>query len=39
MSKYLDQEGVQALWSKIKDRDTKRDNYFNYKDEFIPLNG
>jgi hypothetical protein len=39
MSKFLDQNGVKVLWDLIKDRDTKRDNHYNYKDDFIPNNG
>jgi hypothetical protein len=39
MSKYLDQEGVKALWNLVKDRDAKRDNHYNYEDTFIPYNG
>jgi ACT domain-containing protein len=39
MSKYLDQEGVKTLWELVKDRNIKRDNHYNYKDNFVPYNG
>jgi hypothetical protein len=35
----MDQEGLKTLWGLVKDRDSKRDNYFNYKSNFVPYNG
>jgi hypothetical protein len=38
-TKILDQNGIKTLWELVKERDSKRDNYFNYKDDFVPYNG
>lgn len=39
-NKFLDQQGLGTLWSQINNifARVRRDNYFNYKDDFIPVN-
>ncbi len=37
--KFLNQDGVKILWELFKDSSPRRDNHFNYQDNFIPKKG
>lgn len=39
-NKFLDQQGLQTLWSRIGEvyARVRRDNHYNYSDDFIPVN-
>ncbi len=37
--KFLNQNGVKILWDLFKDNSPKRDNHYNYADDFIAKKG